>query len=105
MLPAVENLIQQWHLLDFSPVKGLYTWTNNRAGKDHISARLDRYLVQDTLMMNKKIIITKILPMLTSDHKPVQLILDDEEDLGPIPFCFSPLWIEREGFMDTVKAA
>jgi hypothetical protein len=56
-------------------------------------------------MMNKKIITTKILPKLTSDHKPVQLILEDEEDLGPIPFRFSPLWIERDGFIDTVKAA
>jgi exonuclease III len=105
MLPMVEDLIQQWNLLDFSPAKGLYTWSNNRMGEEHISARLDRFLVQDTLMMNKKIIITKILPKLTSDHKPVQLILDDEEDLGPIPFRFSPLWIERDGFMDTVKAA
>eukprot|EP00253_Pinus_taeda_P028806 PITA_28806 len=55
--------------------------------------------------MNKKIIITKILPKLTLDHKPIQLILQDEEDLGPIPFRFSPLWIEREGFIDTVKTA
>eukprot|EP00253_Pinus_taeda_P001755 PITA_01755 len=57
------------------------------------------------MMMNKNIIITKILPKLTSDHKPVQLILEDEEDLGPIPFRFIPLWIERDGFIDTVKVA
>ena len=55
--------------------------------------------------MNKKIIKTKILPKLTSDHKPIQLLLEDEEDLGPLPFHFSPLWIEREGFIDTVKEA
>lgn len=54
--------------------------------------------------MNKKIIITKILPKLASDHKPIQLLLEDEEDLGPIPFRFSPLWIKREGFIETVKA-
>eukprot|EP00253_Pinus_taeda_P024857 PITA_24857 len=53
--------------------------------------------------MNKKIIITKILPKLTSDHKPVQFILEDEEDLGPIPFRFSPLWTERDSFIDIVK--
>eukprot|EP00253_Pinus_taeda_P008034 PITA_08034 len=74
-------------------------------GEDHISAPLDRFLVQGTLMMNKKIITTKILPKLTSDHKPVQLILEDEEDLGPIPFRFSPLWTERDGFIDIVKTA
>eukprot|EP00253_Pinus_taeda_P004415 PITA_04415 len=40
-----------------------------------------------------------------ANHKPVQLILEEEEDLGPIPFRFSPQWIEREGFSDTVKEA
>eukprot|EP00253_Pinus_taeda_P034761 PITA_34761 len=103
MLPMVEDLIQQWDLLDFTPVKGSFTWSNNRVGEDHIVARLDRFLVQGNLMMHKKIIITKILPKLTSDHKLVQLILEEEEDLGPIPFRFSSLWIEREGFIDTMK--
>ena len=99
----MEDLIQQWDLLDFIPVKGLYTWSNNRVGEDHISACLDRFLVQGALLMNKKIITTKILPKLTSDHKPIHLVLEDEEYLGPIPFRFSPLWIERDGFIGTVK--
>ena len=105
MLAFVEELTQQWDLLDFNPVRGLYTWSNNRSGLDHISARLDRFLVQGSLMMNKKIIKTKILPKLTSDHKPIQLLIEDEEDLGPLPFRFSPLWVEREGFTNTVKEA
>lgn len=41
LLPFVEDLIQQWDLLDFSPIRGLYTWTNNRTGEEHISSRLD----------------------------------------------------------------
>lgn len=105
MLTFVEELQQHWDLLDFSPIRGLYTWSNNRTGTEHISARLDRFLVQGSLIMDKKIIKTKILPKLTSDHKPIQLLLDEEEDLGPLPFRFSPLWIEREGFYETVKEA
>jgi len=31
--------------------------------------------------------------------------LAPEEDLGPIPFKFSPLWIEKTGFMDTIQSA
>eukprot|EP00253_Pinus_taeda_P019656 PITA_19656 len=103
LLDVVEELSQHWDLLDFNPVCGIYTWSNNRVGTDHISARLDRFLVQSSIMMNKKIIITKILPKLASDHKPIQLLLEDEEDLGPIPFRFSPLWIEREGFLEMIK--
>jgi exonuclease III len=44
MLPFVEELVHQWDLLDFKPSKGLYTWTNNRIGIDHISAHLDKLL-------------------------------------------------------------
>jgi exonuclease III len=105
MLVKVEEIMQFWDLLDFNPIQGIYTWSNNRVGADHISARLDRFLVQSSIMMNKKIITTKILPKLTSDHKPIQLLLEEEEELGPIPFRFSPLWIDRGEFLETVKSA
>jgi len=105
MLDEVEDIFQRWDLLDFNPIRGIYTWSNNRVGTNHISARLDRFMVQSSIMMNKKIITTKLLPKLASDHKPIQLLLEVEEDLGPIPFRFSPLWIEKEGFEETVKEA
>jgi exonuclease III len=50
MLPFIEELVHQWDLLDFKPSKGLYTWTNNRVGVDHISTRLDRFLIQSTFL-------------------------------------------------------
>jgi hypothetical protein len=95
-------MIQQWDLMDFKPRKGLYTWTNNRTGEEHISSRLDKFLVQSTLLLERKLISTAILPKLTSDHKPILLSLEDEEILGPIPFRFSPLWKEKSGFYETV---
>jgi hypothetical protein len=64
---------------------------------------LDRFLLQSTFLSVKKIISTKILPKLTSDHKPILLLFEEEEKLGPIPFRFSPLWTDREGFMDIVS--
>jgi len=99
------ELIQQWDLLDFKPMKGLFTWTNNRVGMDHISTHLDRFLVQSSLIIEKRIISSKILPKLTSDHKPILLQLEEEENLGPIPFRHSPLWTEKEGFLETVNSA
>jgi ribonuclease HI/exonuclease III len=105
MIFVVEDIIQQWDLMDFKPSKGLYTWTNNRMGEEHISARLDRFLVQSTLLLERKLISTAILPKLTSDHKPILLQLEEEENLGPIPFRFSPLWKSKSGFVDTVQWA
>ena len=102
MLSFMEELSHQWDLLDFKPAKGPYTWTNNRVGTDHISARLDRFLVQGLLLLEKMLISSKILPKLTSDHKPILLLLEEEENLGPLPFRYSPLWTERDRFMEVV---
>jgi exonuclease III len=105
MIFVVEDIIQQWDLMDFKPCKGLYTWTNNRTGEEHISARLDRFLVQSTLLLERKLISTAILPKLTSDHKPILLLLEEEENLGPILFRFSPLWKIKSGFAEMVRWA
>ena len=50
-------------------------------------------------------ISSKILPKLASDHHPISLQFEIEDELNPIPFRFCPLWIEHEGFMDTVSQA
>lgn len=49
------------------------------------------------------IISTKILPKWNSDHKPILLLMEEEENLGPIPFWFNPLWENKEGFLDTMN--
>lgn len=100
MLPLVEELILHWDLLDFKLKKGLYTWRNNRVGAEHISARLDHFLAQISLLLGKRLISSKMLPKLASDHKPILLQLEEEENLGPIPFRFNPLWSGKEGFME-----
>ena len=90
MLPLVEDIMQQWDLLDINPKRGIFTWINNRVGVDHMGARLDHFLVQSSLL-EKRVISSKTLPRLTSDHKPILLQLEDEENLGPIPFRFNPI--------------
>ena len=97
MLPLVEDLIHQWDLIDIKSNQGMFTWTNNRDGPEHIAARLDRFLVQSTLL-DQKVITSKNLPKLTSHHKPILLQLEEEETMGPIPFRYSPLWNDKEGF-------
>ena len=56
-------------------------------------------------MTGKKIISSNILPKITSDHKPTMLHIEEEEDLGPIPFRFCPLWKDQDGFMNVVAKA
>ena len=89
----VEDIILGWDLIDINPVKGKFTWTNKRIGPGHIAARLDRFLVQYSFLSFGLLASSKILPHCTSDHKPIMLDLTLDQDLGPIPFCFSHLWI------------
>ena len=70
-----------------------------------IFAKLDRFLVHGPLLDSKWMISTKIIPKLVLDHHPITLQFEIEDELGPIPFRFSPLWIEREGYINTVFQA
>ena len=91
--------------MDLKPKRGRFTWSNNRSGVAHIAARLEHFMLQSYVLLENKILSTSILPKLMSDHMPIMLKLEDEENLGPIPFRFSPLWIARDDFMDTVSNA
>ena len=102
MHKTVERLISIWDLIDLKPKRGRYTWSNNHTGEANIAATMDQFLIQNSVLLENKIISIGILPKLTSDHKPILLQLEDEEDLSPIPFRFSPLWIHCDGFLATV---
>ena len=57
------------------------------------------------MLLGKKVISSSILLKITSDHKPILLQIEYEEELGPIPFCFNPLWKDNDGFLRTVTMA
>jgi len=41
------------------------------------------------------IISTKTLPKWNSDHKPILLLMEEEENLGPILFRLSSQWAKK----------
>eukprot|EP00253_Pinus_taeda_P035966 PITA_35966 len=101
----VEDLMLGWELEDIKPTSGKFTWSNKRVGPNHIAAQLDRFLVQSSFLTCGLMASSKILPTNTSDHKPIILELSSDENLGPIPFRFSTLWLQHEGFQEMVSDA
>ena len=99
----VEDIILGWDLIDIKPVKGKFAWKNKRLGPGHVAARLDRFLVHSSFLSMGLLASSKILPHCTSDHKPILLELALDQDLGPIPFRFIPLWIQHEDFLQVVS--
>ena len=99
----IEDIILGWDLIDIKPIKGKFTWSNKRIGPGHIAARIDRFLVHSYFLSLGRLASSKILPHYTSNHKPILLDLALDQDLGPIPFQFSPLWIQHEDFLQVVS--
>ena len=99
----VEDIIMDWDLEDIKPSKGKFTWTNKRVGLGNIAARLDRFLVQSSFLTLGLFATSEILQACTSDHKPISLSLSPGENLGPIPFRFSPIWVSMDGFYELVS--
>ena len=64
MQGSIEELIQLWELINLKPKTGCFTWSNQRVGCASIFARLDRFLVQSSLLDGNQIISSKILPKL-----------------------------------------
>ena len=81
MQDMVEELIKDWNLIDLKPKQGRDMWSNNRLGATCISSKLNQFLVHCSLIDGKTIISTKILPKLTSDHHPISLQIENEEEL------------------------
>jgi hypothetical protein len=90
----MEDLISDLDLFDVQPSKGKYTWSNKRSRVGHIAARLDRFLIHSPLLFRPLSISSQIVSWGISDHRPIALSLVKEENLGPIPFKFNPIWMD-----------
>eukprot|EP00253_Pinus_taeda_P022180 PITA_22180 len=88
----LEGIMSDHELMDIIPINQKYTWNNRRLGPGNIMERLDRILVNISLLSPFAVGHTKILNSTASDHFPILLTLDSHSQLGPIPFRYNPLW-------------
>eukprot|EP00253_Pinus_taeda_P033369 PITA_33369 len=88
----LEEIMSDHELIDIIPKNRKYTWNNRRLGPGNIMERLDRILVNISLLSTFTAGHTKILNATASDHFPILLTLDSHSQLGPIPFSYNPLW-------------
>ena len=97
-----DEIIMDSDLLDFIPSKGKYTCNNKRLGPGHIVARMDRFLVQDSFLLLGLNSSSKILPFGGLYHKQIMLEMRNDQNISPIPFRFSPLWVAHKDFLGIV---
>jgi exonuclease III len=57
-----HHLIDSLNLIDIETRNGPFTWTNKRAGTQHIASRLDHFLISENIMLEGPLIEADILP-------------------------------------------
>ena len=99
----MEDLIEDWDMLDISPQRGKFTWMNMRTEPGHIAARLNRFIVHNNFLQRNETLKYYIIPSIISDHKPISLHLQAFLNYGPLPFQFKPLWLNHQEAINIVE--
>jgi hypothetical protein len=84
--PENEDHLVEWDMVDIKPNKGNFTWLHKRLKWGHIEARLDRFLVHNDFLLQDSMIMSRIIPSTTSNHKPIALHIKYSPNFGPLPF-------------------
>eukprot|EP00253_Pinus_taeda_P004132 PITA_04132 len=88
----LENIMQEYELMDIVPKNRRYTWSNRRIGVGNIMERLDKILINVSLLSMFSVGYASVLTCPVSDHFPITLMLENHSNFGPIPFRYSSLW-------------
>ena len=99
-----KALIDHLNLVDIENSNGTFTWSNRRSGNQHISCRLDLFLVTEELMESGSYLEILILKKACSDHWPLALQLDMGEPPRYKPFCFEKFWLSHLDFKRLSKS-
>jgi exonuclease III len=98
----LEDLISDLNLYDVPSSKGIYPWNNRRAGPGHTAARLDRFLISSDMLAFPEKSCSMNLPWAGSDHHPIRLTFEKQQNWGPIPFKLNPLWLDRPEILQSI---
>jgi hypothetical protein len=87
----------------YKPTKMAPTWRNGRAGTTGISKRLDRFLLEESLIGNHSKIRSWIINSTILDHNLICLQLESSTLKFPPPFKFNTSWITDLDFTSLIK--
>lgn len=74
LVDQLKSIFCDNNLMAIQPQTIVPTWHNGKAGSQHISKRLDRYLVHEDLMHRMGFIQLEVLKSYISDHFPISLL-------------------------------
>ncbi|XP_026410754.1 uncharacterized protein LOC113305978 [Papaver somniferum] len=97
----VRNFVQHLGLIDLGYSGADTTWSNHRSGDDHVSARLDRALVNNRWINHYTNAHLQNLVPVASDHCPI-LLHTVHSATKHSPFKFYKCWFKMDSCSDTI---
>jgi exonuclease III len=98
-----NDTIGRLKLIDVGTDNGMFTWSNRRSGAQHISCRLDRFLISEAIMMDGLAWNATVIDTPGSDHWPILLTLNITGTPGRKPFRFEKFWLKHPDFQTNIK--
>lgn len=99
-----QQLFYKNGLIDLKPPEILPTWRNGRLGSAHISKRLDRFLIAESLLLPSYSSRSwNILPFF-SDHSSICLQIGEGRGAKGYPFKFNAQWLKEPSFIKLVNS-
>jgi exonuclease III len=99
-----NRTIDLLNLIDVETDNGPFTWSNRRSGVQHVSNRLDRFLISEAIMMDGLAWNATVIDAEGSDHWPILLTLNITGTPGRKPFRFEKFWLTHPDFQANIKA-
>eukprot|EP00253_Pinus_taeda_P015506 PITA_15506 len=93
-----SNLIPSHNLIDVNLIKSKPTWRNRRTGEGRVAKRLDRFLINESLMRDIPMIRQWVGEGGNSDHFPILLEFEKPPPKPASPFKFNAAWLQEESF-------
>ncbi|XP_071901113.1 uncharacterized protein [Coffea arabica] len=82
-----------------------FTWCNNQRGRDRVSKRLDRLLVNRKFLDFYVAIFVVHLTRHPSDHTPLKISFASRIDNKPRPFRFLNVWMTKPELLEVIRHA
>ncbi len=99
----LEEIIEDYKLIDILPSNDKYAWNNKRIGKNNMKERLDIILIHESIVAAYTLVKSKIVHNSASYHKSVVLTMGKLENQGTLPFRYNPFWDSKEYFDKQIK--
>jgi hypothetical protein len=98
-----HRIIILLNLIDIGIDNGPFTWSTRHSGEQHVSCRLDRFLISEPVMLDGLTWNSTMIDTPRSDHWLILLSINISGTPGRKPFRFEKLWLTHLDFQANIN--